>query len=96
MFMADGSTGLLQVAETSGLTSAGSCTIQRQELTRVCWRRGAKEATVRLVWIGGARHRHLHYAAVQAAFPLSSAIVERREKLIPTPPAGLRTGISAT
>ena len=46
----------------------------------VCWRnRRAKEATVRLVWIGGTHPRHLHYIqAVQAAFPLSGAIVERR------------------
>lgn len=45
---------------------------------------------MRILWIGGSHPRHLHYIqAVQQAFPLAGAIVERRGAMIPQPPPGL-------
>ncbi|MFP3854960.1 MAG: formyl transferase [Anaerolineales bacterium] len=42
---------------------------------------------MRLMWIGGNHPRHLYYInTVASAFPLSGALIETRENLIPQPP----------
>jgi folate-dependent phosphoribosylglycinamide formyltransferase PurN len=45
---------------------------------------------MKLLWIGGSHPRHLHYInTIAKAFPLSGAIIEIRENLLPQPPEGL-------
>jgi folate-dependent phosphoribosylglycinamide formyltransferase PurN len=47
---------------------------------------------VKVLWIGGDHPRHLFYInTVHRVFPLSGAIVEHRENLIPQPDPGLAT-----
>lgn len=45
---------------------------------------------MKLFWIGGNHPRHLYYInTIARQFPLSGAIVEMRENLLPQPPEGL-------
>lgn len=45
---------------------------------------------MKILWIGGDHPRHLFYInTIHRHFPLSGAIVEHRENLIPQPPPGL-------
>ncbi|KAF0109274.1 MAG: Uncharacterized protein FD146_318 [Anaerolineaceae bacterium] len=45
---------------------------------------------MKLLWIGGSHPRHLHYInTIARAFPLSGAVIEIRENLLPQPPEGL-------
>jgi folate-dependent phosphoribosylglycinamide formyltransferase PurN len=47
---------------------------------------------MRLLWIGGDHPRHLFYInTIHSEYPLSGAIVEHRENLIPQPEPGLAT-----
>jgi hypothetical protein len=45
---------------------------------------------MKLFWIGGSHPRHLYYInTIAQRFPLAGAIIEKRENLLPQPPAGL-------
>lgn len=45
---------------------------------------------MRIMWIGGNHPRHLYYTnTVASVFPLSGALIETRENLIPQPPERL-------
>ena len=45
---------------------------------------------MKLLWIGGSHPRHLYYInRVCSEYPLSGAIIELRENLMPQPPKGL-------
>lgn len=50
-------------------------------------------AKMKLFWIGGSHPRHLYYInQICKEFPLSGAIIEIRENLLPVPPEGIAEG----